>query len=108
LGEPAEPFGFGGLVGLDFHADYPPVGGFQDDVNLCARAILPVEHSDVGGCPGELPAEFGEDEGLDKLTRRGVFGVNERGRGLAEQPGGEPRIGQEDLGVSFDPAGEVA
>jgi hypothetical protein len=71
-GEPAEPFGFGGLVAFDFHADDPPVGGFQDDVNLCTGAVLPVEHGDVGGRPGELSAEFGEDEGLDELTRRRV------------------------------------
>jgi hypothetical protein len=81
-------------MAFDFQADYAPVGGFENDVNLGTGSALPVEHGDVGGRPGELPAKFGEDEGLDELTRRRVFGVGERGRGLAEQPCGQPGIGK--------------
>jgi hypothetical protein len=77
-----------GLVAFDLQADNPAVGGFQDHVNLGTGSVVPVEHSDVGCCPGELPAELSEDEGLDKLTGRRVLGVGERGGGPAEQPGG--------------------
>src|SRR6266851_8092744 len=51
--------GFGGLAGLDFHGGYPPVGGFQDDVDLGAGALLPLEQGDVGGRPGETERESG-------------------------------------------------
>lgn len=97
LGEPADHSGLAVWWLFTAKPTTSPLGGFQDDVNLCAGAVLPVEHGDVGGCPGELPTELGEDEGLDELTGCWVFGVGERGCGLAEQSGGKPWIRQEDL-----------
>lgn len=67
-----------------------------------------MEQARVGVCPGELTAQFVEDECLDELAGSRVGGVGERARGFAEQPSGEAGVGDEDLRVPLDAAGEVA
>jgi hypothetical protein len=80
LGEPAEPFGFGGLAGLDFERGYSPVGGFDDDVEFGAGAVLPVVNDGVSRCRGELAPL--RDQRLDRVYEVGsrMDAGQERGR----------------------------